>query len=272
MNTQNPVEKNPFSMGRLTINPYLTAANLVFERLKWDIDPQSWASRRRLRTLRHTHTGEKAIILCNGPSLLNVDFNLLKQSFTFGLNKINLLYDQTDFRPSCIAAVNALVIQQNADFYNRTDTPLFLDRIARNHVNPSPNINFLHSADGVTKVAQDVSISINQGYTVTCVALQLALHMGFEKVALVGCDHNFAVKGTPNEMVKSGERDSSHFHPKYFADGAKWQLPDLVASEFFYDRMRETFESVGRQIVNCTDGGKLDVFERQDLNQFLGDR
>jgi hypothetical protein len=34
-------------------------------------------------------------------------------------------------------------------------------------------------------------------------------------------------------------------------------------------RARNMYEAAGRRIVNCTEGGKLDIFERQPLAQFL---
>ena len=69
------------------------------------------------------YSNEKAVIICNGPSLLKVDLALLKNVYTFGLNKINLLFGKSDFRPSAIVAVNKYVIEQNADFYDSTDIP-----------------------------------------------------------------------------------------------------------------------------------------------------
>lgn len=49
----------------------------------------------------------------------------------------------------------------------------------------------------------------------------------------------------------------------------KRQLPDMPASTFHYDVAKEVFENHGREIVNCTEGGKLEVFSRQSLSEFL---
>jgi len=93
--------------------------------------------------------------------------------------------------------------------------------------------------------------------------------MGFQEVALVGCDHNFATKGPANKEVTSGDADPNHFDPNYFAGGVKWHLPDLAESEGVYLIARNTFEAAGRKIVNATIGGKLEIFERQSLEHFL---
>jgi hypothetical protein len=108
-----------------------------------------------------------------------------------------------------------------------------------------------------------------KGYTVTYVAMQLAFHMGFRTVALVGCDHSFSQKGRPNEAVVAGRHDPSHFHPKYFADGATWNLPDLRSSEFYYSLARDRYEENGRKLYNCTAGGNLELLPRRALEQFV---
>ena len=261
---------NPLADRRPSINPYLSAAGLVVKRIAWDLRPESWRSRSKIRAWSDKYKGEKAVILCNGPSLLKTDFSLLQDTFTFGLNKINLLFDKKDFRPSCIVAVNPFVLEQNADYYNETDISLFLDSFGMRYVSPRESISFMHST-AQHGFARDCSVSINQGYTVTYVAMQLAFHMGFTKVALVGCDHNFATKGNANETVVSGDKDESHFDPNYFAGGVKWQLPDLFESEVGYTRAKLMYECFDRKIVNSTEGGKLQVFERESLQQFLSE-
>lgn len=244
---------------------------MAVKRLSWDIKPVAWTSKTKLRRLRDSHEGSKAVILCNGPSLLKVDFSKLSDVFTFGLNKINLLFDKTDFRPDAIVAVNSLVMEQNADFFNSTEIPLHLDTAAYTDfgIRSRPNISFLHSGYNMHGFARDCSISITQGYTVTYVALQLAFHYGFSEVAVVGCDHSFADKGPANKTVVSGKRDVNHFDPNYFAGGVKWQLPDLFESEVSYKRALNTYHAFNRKLVNCTDGGKLDIFPRMNLNDFI---
>lgn len=253
-----------------TINPYAISAALAGRRLLWEFRPESWRSRARLAKLRDARAGGTAVILCNGPSLLKTDFDLVNRSgaFVIGLNKINLLFDKTELRPHAIAAVNPYVIEQNRDFYNETEIPLFLDSVGARHVRARENVAFLHSAN-IRRFAKDVSISISQGHTVTFVALQLAYHLGLRRVALVGCDHNFAQQGPANLAVKAGEKDESHFDPRYFANGVQWQLPDLLQSEIHYLLAREAFESDGRLVVNATVGGKLEIFQRMALEEFL---
>jgi len=267
MNEDIPLLKRP-----VALNPYRRALSLIKNRLTWDIQPAAWDSRRKLANWKDKYSGQKAVILCNGPSLLKVDFQRLEESgvFSFGLNKINLLFDKASFRPSAIVAVNRLVLEQNAAFYNQTDIPLFLDSAALQvGIRNRSNVQYLHSANMRGEFARDCRWSVFQGHTVTYVAMQLAFHMGFTDVALVGCDHNFATKGAANKTVTSGDHDPNHFDPNYFAHGMKWQLPDLFESEVAYKLAGDVFEASNRRLVNATVGGHLELFRRVELAEFL---
>ncbi|WP_457618567.1 6-hydroxymethylpterin diphosphokinase MptE-like protein [Lutibacter sp.] len=264
-------KKDPIVKQRATINPYIHGAALIVRRLLWDIRPESWRSRQKIRSWKDKYKGQKAVIVCNGPSLLKSDLSLLDDVFTFGLNKINLLFDKSDFRPSCVVAVNPFVIEQNENFFNTTNIPLFLDSVGIKHIKSRKNIIFLPSAH-LPRFARDCSISINQGATVTYAALQLAFYMGFKEVALIGADHNFAVKGPANKTVVSGDKDESHFDPNYFAGGVKWQLPDLFQSEVSYMMAKQVYEAFDRKVVNATEGGCLEIFPKISLDEFVAEK
>jgi hypothetical protein len=265
-----PANIDPIRKKRPTINPYLVAAHMVVDRLLWEINPKSWRSRRRLSKIYNSKKGNKAVILCNGPSLLKSDFELMKGVDTFGLNKINLIFDKTEFRPSYIVAVNPHVLEQNATFFNQTEIPLFLDSKGSAFLKSKANTNFLHTWHHA-RFAQNCGISVAQGNTVTFVALQLAFHMGYSDVALVGCDHYFKAEGPANMEIASGSKDEDHFDPNYFAHGMKWQLPDLPASEFYYSMAHRHFRAHDRRITNATEGGNLEIFPRQSLQEWVAD-
>ena len=59
----------------------------------------------------------------------------------------------------------------------------------------------------------------------TYVALQLAFHLGFRQVVLVGVDHQFTTRGLANTTVVSEGDDPNHFSPGYLGRGFRWQLP-----------------------------------------------
>lgn len=231
------LENDPIFSKKDKNNPYRYAAGEIYRRLKWDLNPTSIFSRLKLNKLRNEYFGKKAIIIANGPSLRNVDMNLLKTVYTFGLNKIFLMFDKTDFRPSSITVVNLDVIKQNLDYFNNTNLPLFIDSWGINYIKPRKNIIYIHHSSQ-PKFARDVSLSYYMGATVTFAAMQLAFHMGFSKVGVVGLDHNFKEKGFAAQLVQGGEIDHNHFDPNYFKNQI-WGLPDLPNSEYAYNLAKE---------------------------------
>ena len=251
------------------LNPYRTGLGLLTRRFLWDLNPRAWISASNLKSCRKVGEkyGKRAVILCNGPSLNEVDFDLLKDTFIFGLNKINLIFPRTSMRPNAIVAVNPFVIEQNMSFFETTNIPLYLDYRFSNSFSFSSNRTYLYT--NVKGFARYVFWGVDTGNTVTYVALQLAFHMGFTNVALVGCDHNFFQKGPENKIVSADGEDKSHFDSNYFSGGVNWQLPDLFKSEVAYVTAKKQYEAHGRSIINCTKGGKLEIFMRQPLDKWI---
>lgn len=225
------------------------------------------ASIRRIATYDNAFAGQKAVILCNGPSLNDVDFEDLQGVFCFGLNKINLLFERTDFRPDCIVAINNLVIRQNADFYMQCDIPIFLNAVHARQFLPfgEKHIHLCCYENGFSKRPARF---VSQGGTVTYAALQLAYFMGFSEVALVGCDHYFSSSGTPHKILQGQMHDPNHFDKNYFANQA-WHAPDLAMSEKSYAEALCAYEQSGRRLVNASTKTKLDVLPRQELKAFV---
>ena len=110
------------------------------------------------------------------------------------------------------------------------------------------------------------------GGTVSYLCLQLAYHMGFSDVHLVGFDHNYTI---PSDAKIDGNRiettstDPNHFHPDYFGKGYRWHNPRVDRMEIAYVRAREQFEATGRRVFNATVGGKLEVFDRVNYDSLF---
>jgi hypothetical protein len=230
-------------------------------------------NRERLAAFRNKHRGERGVIVANGPSLKRTDLTRLRSEITFGLNRIYLLFEERQFRPTYYAAINELVLEQFAPDIGQLEMPKFLNWNRRRFFEASdPTISFLKfrfSADDGFQ--SDMTQPLFTGGTVTFATLQVAYYMGFTEVVLVGLDHNFRYAGAPNTTdVQGDDRDPNHFHPDYFPKGVKWQLPDLHRMELAYSVARQAFEADGRRILDVTLDGKCPVFERADFGAVFG--
>jgi hypothetical protein len=231
--------------------------------------PWRRSSIQRLSKLKDSHRGQRAFILGNGPSLARTDIQELRGEQTFGLNRVFLAFPNWGFSTSYFVCVNDLVIEQSVEEIAALTVPKFLSWRSRRFVDLDSHTIFLHSTYERPAFANDVRGRVWEGATVTYVALQLAYHMGFDPVILIGVDHNFSSKGKPNTTVVSQGDDADHFDPRYFAHGFRWQLPDLEANERAYKMARTAFERDGRRILDATIGGQLTVFPKVEYNSLF---
>ena len=109
-----------------------------------------------------------------------------------------------------------------------------------------------------TKIfSSDISKGAYGGDTVIIdICIQLAFYMGFKSVYLIGCDcdysgsHRFDLKKSENKTTPAIEGDFSRIFNSY-----------EVCNDFF--------ESQNKKIINCTVGGKLEIFNRITLEQLM---
>lgn len=237
----------------------------VKKELQWATSNKRYISNFRIKKYRNKYVGKRCFIIGNGPSINKTNLSLLKNEYTFGLNRIYLLFDKYDFHPTFFVSVNRLVTEQFSKEIEALDMPKFVRWEYRKKLNFSNSMIMLKGTNDEI-FSKNAGKIISIGGTVTYVAMQLAFYMGFSKVILVGVDHSFSSKGPPNKEILSNQDDPNHFDPNYFGKGLKWNLPDLETSEKSYRLAKEYFEAGGREILDATIDGKLNVFQKVDYD------
>ena len=229
------------------------------------------SSAARLAALKHKRRGERCFIIGNGPSLGDTDLTRLRNEATFGLNRIYLLFEKMGFETTYHVCVNRLVIEQCAREIEALRMPRFLSWHSRDLIERRRGMIFVGDPyDGSLGFSRTPGRCVWEGATVTYVAMQLAYYLGYRQVVLVGVDHNFVSQGTPHEAVTSTGADPDHFDANYFGKGFRWQLPDLETSEAAYTLAKHAFEADGREIVDATVRGKLNVFRKVRYESLFG--
>jgi hypothetical protein len=186
------------------------------------------------------------------------------------MNRFYLAYPDLGFTTSYYVSVNSMVIEQCAQDILGLQIPKFISWRSRPYIQADryaavpadAPLVFLHTTYTGPKFAADAGGRLWEGATVTYVAMQLAFHLGFQQAILIGVDHNFTTQGKPNTTVVSQGEDKDHFHGGYFGKGFRWQLPDLETSERSYRMAKDAYAAAGREIVDATVGGKLQVFRK----------
>ncbi len=243
------------------------------------ISRYSASEKKAVESYRNTHKGQTGVIVASGPSLSNIDFEKLMRFPTIGMNRIYLLYDRTDFKPTYYCLEDHMVAEDNAaEISSLEGSIMFIPKDLSYCIKGNENIlytNLIRRYKGARQqshFSEDFSEKVYWGGTVTYYALQLAYYLGFEKVYIVGLDHNYTkphyAKGQ-NKVVSRGA-DANHFDPRYFGKGKRWHAPDNFVDrmEISYCKARQVYGHAGRKIINATPKSKLDekIFPRMDFN------
>lgn len=215
-----------------------------------------------INKFKNIKEGKTVVIVCNGPSLNKVKLEKIKHD-SIGLNKIDLIFNKTNWRPNYIVSINGLVIEQNKDKFKELKIPIFLDFKAKFIGLSGKNIYYLLS-DYSRKFSNNISKKIGSAGTVTYAAIQLAVFLGYKKIMIIGMDHSF--KGYDNKksiskIEKFEDDDLNHFDKNYFK-GNLWGTPNLFISEVGYKKARLFCEMNNILIRDLTIGGKCDIFQK----------
>jgi 6-hydroxymethylpterin diphosphokinase MptE-like len=238
-------------------------------RAQYALSPAGRRSVAQLRSLRDRHAGERCVIVGNGPSLKQMDLSILRDEVTFGLNRGYLLFQKLGFATTYLAAINVHVVEQFSAEILAEPSTIFVSWHARRSLPAGHRAILVRPGPG-PRFSTDPARGMWGGATVTFAALQLAYHMGFREVILIGVDHSFTTTGPAHKLVTSTGDDPNHFDPNYFGKGVRWELPNLELSEVAYRLARRAYEQDQRRIVDATVGGKLTVFPKVDLASALG--
>lgn len=236
----------------------------------WYVGSTGRASQRRLKALKDRHKGDRCFLICNGPSLQQMDLSPLRNEITIGLNRIYLAFEEWGFSTDYLVSVNRLMIEQVGDEIEKLPITKFIGWSSRKFVKPDDNTIYVRTSAN-PGFHKDASGELWEGATVTFVAMQLAYHLGFDEVILIGVDHKFETSGPAHSVVTSTGPDPNHFSGDYFPQGFKWQLPDLDVSRESYEMAKTAFAEDGRTIVDATVCGELDVFPKVKFESFFVD-
>jgi hypothetical protein len=254
----------------------LSSVSRATKGLRYYFDSLTYPSAERehlLADLRDSHKGQPLVIVGNGPSLNRTPLDRFQGVPAIGMNKIDLLYSRTSWRPNLVVCVNNLVARQNQDSWIAAGIPVYISWKCRHFVRKENRGKFsFFLSKRATEFSADISEGVGSAGTVTFTALQFAYFMGADPVILVGVDHSFS--GPPDNQGSDVIRkrtgiDHDHFDPNYFAHGQMWGLPNLPLSERGYVLARQAFAADGRRVVDATVGGKLTIFEKLGMDEAI---
>lgn len=228
---------------------------------------------KRLRKLKGIHNGETCFIVGNGPSLSADDLEVLHKNNipTFGFNRIFLMFDKTDWRPTYYISQDEKMLKNCIEQVNKMELPYKFIPLQLKYyfgINIKDALYFNMQADDSIPFGKFANIVENSN-TVAYTAAQLATYMGFKKIYLIGVDHSFSVVQNDKGEIIKDENAKDYFTDTYNSDKGELYIPNIDASTRTFMKMKKDCDAVGIEVYNATRGGKLEVFPRVKFDDLL---
>ncbi len=233
---------------------------------------------RRMAKLRDTHPGESCFIIGNGPSLAVEDLDMLHERGidTFAVNRIYQIFPQTRWRPSYFVSTDAVMLRDKLTEAEQIPARLkFIPLQNKYYLGIRLKgatyffRNDLRERDQDGGFSLDCTGQVNMRGTVTIACMQLAMHMGYRHIYLLGIDHNFDKITTENGEVVIDPSVKNYFIEGYDADVAAEVTHDLGNTTRAYYDVRRFVDTTGVRIYNASRKTKLEAFDRVTFEEAL---
>jgi hypothetical protein len=232
----------------------------------------------------NTNHEETLIVMCNGPSLANADFEELRKYNTFGMNGAYRYYYKNNWWPNYFACFDRLVTNNHAPSYvkmiNDPEVPIERFFLLLPIVN-NPKLTVLPLNGALYTFSTDFKTFSNGGNT-GANSCQAGICMGYKKIILLGADCNYVevVDGAEGfkaggrwpqlKMVKTPDKNPNYFMSDYQQEGDVYNYPQ--AAKFHQPGWNSLSDFAFKNdidIVNCSDISTLTCFRKSTLEKEL---
>lgn len=252
--------------------------------------------RKKVERLKNKYKGERCFLVGNGPSLARTPLELLKEEYTFGLNKIADIYPTTTWRPSFYASVGnssiypnfaraaRVAMKESVSFVCIDNLPFLLGlfkvdapgdgqvKACRVPVNVYPvKVTFKHHVPQIDPSvwSHDIAKSVSKDGSSMFAVMQIAVYLGFSPLILIGCDLGHKA------FSWEENKDPNHFAEGYwektlYPSGEPFRFTERRAKQADayilsgHATAKKACDSIGVEIYNATIGGELEIFPRID--------
>lgn len=225
---------------------------------------------KRLLRYKNCHKDSRIFIIASGPSVREADIQKMRSEITIGVNQTIALNKKIGWKPTYYCVSDPLALEwywsdimeaklenvfwgiQLHKYEKKVNfTPIYYDSylkgyyLAKYHWKVRKHMRF--SAD-VYKTGVYAG-----GRSVSNDALQLAVYMGAKEIYLYGHDCDYSGKA-------------------HFDDDEEVIIDDTGMEEClfaFYEVARKYCDEHGIKVYNATRGGKLEIFDRVDIDDVL---
>ena len=212
--------------------------------------------------------GETALIMGNGPSVKELDFDelILNSSVvTFATNRISLIYDQTAWRPdfyTCFTmlsktdknwkkSIEKVVVNEETKCFLLPECKRWLGE-RKNVVYVQPYEHYRHSPIPDDLFKTPVSKKFLKSYSATTSIIQLSLSLGFKRMYIIGQD------GYQEQI------EDNHFSSLYGHDPRDFQKTNKRLIDM-HRVLKNHCDKHGIEVKNLSNNSVLKMYEKSDI-------
>ena len=239
---------------------------------------------------------EPFILMGNGPSLGDVDFQSLKGMDTMGLNAAYRQYDNIDFWPKYFGCFDGLVCNDHSSEFKKLIRNSPIEKFFFININDEKkaifteddivnsekfqNINFQYRTKDERDNLNILSTTFDPFMDMRTSgpnSILTALILGYRKIIMLGVDQNYVevVDGATKNgnyhkliMEKTPEKNENYWFSDYQQEGDKFNRPNLQGSQISsWDNLSKTLDNLGIkvEIYNCSPITTLNSFKKASL-------
>lgn len=233
-----------------------------------------------LSGLKNRYSGRRIFVIGNGPSLNRTPLNMLTDEYTIAMNRISLLYDKTNWRPTFFVCTttNIRYPEWHRDIMRTINSGVvtFAGDKLKEYIGDHKNVHYLNCTHGEQIIdspllewwSDDISKRVCKYATSMLVAFQVAFYLGFKELYIVGADLAFSESLLKTFLchLRLGRLthfwgDKNHFSSKYGTPGCTSKVlnRNMLAA---HNLVKGVAQKHGVKIFNATLGGRLEVYPR----------
>lgn len=247
---------------------------------------------------RNIHTGERCFILGNGPSLRDVNFDLLANEFVFSVNNFPLVdgYKKVKTNVHIWADLSFFELRDDQKYDHKElmknykkiakEGPICFvpdsayDFMVKNELDEMLDMNYFSifgSSDSKVRAHFDLSRAISAYSTVVQYAAVIAIYMGFKEIYLLGCDSTNIVSllncamSIRNEGMHAYQKDD--VNERYTELLKHWSMTDAFYDQYIlfegYKTLKDECDKRNIKIVNCSSKTIINELPRANLLDVL---
>ena len=223
------------------------------------------------------------VIMGNGPSLKDIDFSLLKDCDTFGLNSAYRAYPRLDWWPTYHGCFDYRVTDNHRqNFIDLIESEKIKKHFYIRDISTKENFQFInllpYGSTNRMNDSEECFSSFHDNGNSGANACSVAVSMGYKKIILLGVDCNYVefVDGSKRDgpgglvMEKTPDKNPNYWFDDYQQKGDEYNVPDGLKFHMpTWNMFAYRAAHFDVEVINCSPISTLRCFRKMSLKDAL---